>query len=55
MRLNAYLLVFDGLADWEPALALCEIVRLLKIYTDEEIQELYGMFKHGVIPARYAV
>jgi putative intracellular protease/amidase len=33
----------------------CEIVRLLKIYTNEEIQELYGMFKHGVIPARYAV
>ena len=25
MRLKAYLLVFDGLADWEPALALCEI------------------------------
>jgi putative intracellular protease/amidase len=32
-----------------------EIVRLLKIYTNEEIQELYGMFKHGVIPDRYAV
>jgi putative intracellular protease/amidase len=25
MKKNAYLLVFDGLADWEPALALCEI------------------------------
>jgi putative intracellular protease/amidase len=25
MKLKAYLLVFDGLADWEPALALCEI------------------------------
>lgn|GEM_PF-2094727 len=25
MRLKAYLLIFDGLADWEPALALCEI------------------------------
>ncbi len=25
MRLKAYLFVFDGLADWEPALALCEI------------------------------
>jgi hypothetical protein len=24
-RLKAYLLVFDGLADWEPALAMCEI------------------------------
>lgn len=25
MKKNAYLLIFDGLADWEPALALCEI------------------------------
>jgi putative intracellular protease/amidase len=25
MKKKAYLLVFDGLADWEPALALCEI------------------------------
>jgi putative intracellular protease/amidase len=25
MKRKAYLLVFDGLADWEPALALCEI------------------------------
>ncbi len=25
MQLKAYILVFDGLADWEPALALCEI------------------------------
>ncbi|MEN6473939.1 MAG: DJ-1/PfpI family protein [Syntrophaceae bacterium] len=25
MRLKACLLIFDGLADWEPALALCEI------------------------------
>lgn len=25
MRTKAYLLIFDGLADWEPALALCEI------------------------------
>ena len=25
MKLKAYLFVFDGLADWEPALALCEI------------------------------
>jgi putative intracellular protease/amidase len=25
MKDKAYLLVFDGLADWEPALALCEI------------------------------
>jgi putative intracellular protease/amidase len=25
LRLKAYLLIFDGLVDWEPALALCEI------------------------------
>ncbi len=25
MKSKAYLLVFDGLADWEPAHALCEI------------------------------
>jgi putative intracellular protease/amidase len=25
MKPKAYLLVFDGLADWEPALAMCEI------------------------------
>src|ERR1700677_427714 len=25
MKPKAYLFVFDGLADWEPALALCEI------------------------------
>ena len=25
MKKRAYLLIFDGLADWEPALALCEI------------------------------
>ena len=33
----------------------CEIVRLLNIYNDEEVQELYEMFKHGVIPARYVI
>ncbi|MBN2539666.1 MAG: DJ-1/PfpI family protein [Deltaproteobacteria bacterium] len=33
----------------------CEIVRLLNIYTGEEIQELYEMFKHSVIPARFAI
>jgi len=33
----------------------CEIVRLLNIYNDEEIQELYEMFKHGVIPKRYLI
>jgi putative intracellular protease/amidase len=27
MKKNAYLLIFDGLADWEPALALCEITK----------------------------
>ena len=25
MKPKAYFLIFDGLADWEPALALCEI------------------------------
>ena len=25
MKNTAYLLIFDGLADWEPAHALCEI------------------------------
>jgi hypothetical protein len=25
MKPKAYVFVFDGLADWEPALALCEI------------------------------
>lgn len=25
MQSKAYMLIFDGLADWEPALALCEI------------------------------
>ncbi len=31
----------------------CEIVSLLNIYSREETQELYEMFKHGIIPARY--
>ncbi len=30
-----------------------EIVKLLRIFNDEEAGELYEMFKHGVIPARY--
>jgi putative intracellular protease/amidase len=46
------LITASGLGSIEFA---CEIVKLLKIYTNEEIQELYGMFKHGVIPDRYAV
>jgi putative intracellular protease/amidase len=33
----------------------CEIIRLLNIYSREETQELYEMFKHGVIPARYVI
>jgi len=35
MRKKVYLLVFDGLADWEPALALCEInkSRMFEIVT----------------------
>jgi hypothetical protein len=46
------LITASGLGSIEFA---CEIVKLLKIYTNEEIQELYGMFKHGGIPDRYAV
>jgi len=30
-----------------------EIVRLLKIYNEEEALELYEMFKHGVVPTRF--
>lgn len=33
----------------------CEIVRQLNIYTSEEIQELYDMFKNAVIPSRYVI
>jgi putative intracellular protease/amidase len=43
------LITASGLGSVEFA---CEIVRLLNIYTREETQELYKMFKHGVIPAR---
>jgi len=33
----------------------CEILGGLQIYSGEELQELHAMFKHGIIPARYAV
>jgi putative intracellular protease/amidase len=46
------LITASGLGSVELA---CEIVRLLNIYSREETQELYEMFKHGVIPARYAI
>lgn len=46
------LITASGLGSVEFA---CEIVRLLNIYTSEETQELYEMFKHGVIPARYVI
>jgi putative intracellular protease/amidase len=44
------LITASGLGSVEFA---CGILRHLAIYTDEEIRELYEMFKHGVIPARY--
>jgi putative intracellular protease/amidase len=44
------LITASGLGSVEFA---CEIVRRLQIYRDEEIQDLFAMFKHGVIPARY--
>ena len=46
------LITASGLGSVEFA---CEIVRVLNIYTREETQELYEMFKHGVIPARYVI
>jgi len=46
------LITASGLGSVEFA---CEIVRLLNIYSREEAQELYAMFKHGVIPARYVI
>lgn len=46
------LITASGLGSVEFA---CEIVRLLDIYTMEETQELYEMFKHGVIPDRYVI
>jgi len=46
------LITASGLGSVEFA---CEIVRLLNIYSGEEAHELYEMFKHGVIPARYVI
>jgi hypothetical protein len=45
------LITASGLGSVEFA---CEIVSLLKIYSSEETLELFKMFKHGIIPARYA-
>jgi putative intracellular protease/amidase len=33
----------------------CGIVTLLNIYSEQEVTELYEMFKNGVIPDRYAL
>jgi len=33
----------------------CEILGGLNIYNGEELQELHAMFKHGIIPSRYAI
>jgi putative intracellular protease/amidase len=46
------LITASGLGNVEFA---CEIVRLLNIYTNDETLELYEMFKHGIIPARYLI
>jgi putative intracellular protease/amidase len=46
------LITASGLGNVEFA---CEIVRLLNIYNSDETQELYEMFKHGIIPARYVI
>ncbi len=46
------LITASGLGSVEFA---CEIVRVLNIYSSEETLELFNMFKHGVIPARYVV
>jgi putative intracellular protease/amidase len=46
------LITASGLGSTEFA---CEIVRLLNIYTSEEVKELYEMFKNAVIPARYVI
>lgn len=46
------LITASGLGSVEFA---CEILRGLNIYGGEELQELYVMFKHGIIPARFAI
>ena len=46
------LITASGLGSVEFA---CEIVRLLNIYKRNEVQELFDMFKHAIIPARYLV
>jgi putative intracellular protease/amidase len=46
------LITASGLGSVEFA---CEIVKQLNIYTSEEIQELYDMFKNAVIPSRYII
>lgn len=46
------LITASGLGSIEFA---CEIVRLLNIYTSEETQDLFEMFKRGVIPPRFDI
>lgn len=46
------LITASGLGSVEFA---CEILRGLNIYSGEELQELHAMFKHGIIPARFAI
>lgn len=49
MRSKAYLLVFDGLADWEPALALCAITENEKLevvtvgFTEAPVKTMGGV------------
>jgi putative intracellular protease/amidase len=49
MKPKAYILVFDGLADWEPAHALCEINKSQKLdvvtvgFSDELVTTMAGL------------
>jgi len=61
MKPKAYFLVFDGLADWELAHALCEINKSGKFevvsvgFSDKaDTRTWFEMFKHGVYPASEA-
>ena len=50
MKKKVYFLIFDGLADWEPALALCEINRsglydvLAAWFSKKIIRTMGGLF-----------
>ena len=50
LRSKAYVLVFDGLADWEPALAMCEIrksekLEIVSVGFSKEIVTTMGGFR----------